>query len=178
MAEYELIVRDGRKVRLYQSGLELDDQTGRILKPAAHTLITTENSTAYHRARQEKTAARVRDEIVRATNSGLLPAGTPPVRESADAIGAAMGMLWEEVVMNSEAYPRDRKEMLELVGRTTGDLPAPGQPAGSDPDAGARLAAMTAAANVEAARILAKVFADVKQAQADTPQAIEGKVTG
>ncbi|HEY6018669.1 MAG TPA: hypothetical protein VIY48_01910 [Candidatus Paceibacterota bacterium] len=167
---------DNHIIDVYASGAEYDRTAGRLARPASHTLITAENATDYNRKRREKTAESVRLAIVESTNAGLLPAGTPRVNDSSEAVAAAVGMMWEQVVMNSEAYPRDRQAMLEFTARLTGDVPdprQPDQPAGSE--ASARLAALTAAANVETARIIARVLADVKRLQESTPtQVIDG----
>jgi hypothetical protein len=75
-------------------------------------------------------------------------------------------MLFEQVAMNSEAYPRDRLAVLELVGRTTGDLADRNQPASPAPDQNAaRLAAYASAANADTARTLAGILADVQRLQ-------------
>ena len=50
---------NGRKTWVYDNGLERYQDTGHIAKPADNTLITAENSTAFHRVRQEKKRAVV-----------------------------------------------------------------------------------------------------------------------
>ena len=55
---------------------------------------------------------------------------TLPVRGSAQAVAYAAGQLWTEIVLNDDAYPRDRMEAWEKIGRYAGTLPAAGgQPA-------------------------------------------------
>lgn len=175
----EVIERDGRNVLVYESGLERDAESGRILKPAAGTLITRQNSTAYHRRRQEKTAALLRRRITDATNSGLLPPGVPAVRDSAEAFAVGGQVIWEDVVMNADAYPRDRLEAWQTLGKYSRVLPADPRQADADPDESARLNAAAAVMNVQTARILARVLADVKRAQASPPPAVvDGTATG
>jgi len=56
---YRLEERDGRQVRVYESGAVLDHTTGSIVKPPAQVLITEQNTYALHRARQEQKQAAV-----------------------------------------------------------------------------------------------------------------------
>ena len=173
MAKYfDLLERAGRLVRVYESGLELDDQTGRILKPAAGTLITREKATDLHRQRRKKTAALLRQRIA-SEHSAAMP---NPANTAAEAFADSGGMLYSQVVLNSEAYPRDRKEMWEMLGKYSEVLPADVRQPDAGPEA-ARLQALTAAASVETARILERVFRDVKAEQEQQArQTVEGKV--
>jgi hypothetical protein len=43
----------GQLVNVYESGAEYNTVEKRLVKPAEHTVITTQNATAYNRARQE-----------------------------------------------------------------------------------------------------------------------------
>ena len=165
--------RDGRKVNIYDSGMELDAATGHIIRRPDSVAFTPETARLAVRKRQEKYKARLRKGITESTNAGLLPAGTPPVTDAADAFAAAGVQLWEQVVMNSEAYPRDRKETYEMLGKQAGVLTDPRQP-GSDPEA-SRMQAIAAVANADTARTLARILADVKQVQESN--VIDGKAT-
>jgi hypothetical protein len=159
----------GHEIDVYESGAEYNRTLKRLAKPAAHTVITAQNATALNRKRQEKAAAELRRRITEAARQGM-PPGTL-IRHSADAFAAAGVQLFEEVVMNSDAYPRDRKEVFEMLGKYAQVLPADmRQAATDDGTAAAALHAATAAANAQTARILARVFADVKRVQAQQAQ--------
>lgn len=155
--------RAGRRVAVYESGLERDADTGLIVKPAPGTLIQTgEKSTLLHRARREKYKRRLRAGLVKAAQAGLFPAGTLP-RTSAEVFAEAGVMLFEQVVMNSEAYPRDRLEAYKELGKQADVL--------SDPDsAGAGLAPggaglVLAGLNAATAATLARLLSDVQRVQ-------------
>jgi hypothetical protein len=60
-------IREGRKVLIYDSGLERDAESGKIIKSADHTLITKDTAAEYHRARREKQLGIV----LGALNSGV-----------------------------------------------------------------------------------------------------------
>lgn len=166
---FQLIERDGRKIRIYESGLEMDDQTGAIVKPAPGTVIRTgERSTELHRRRREKTARLTRRRITDRMNSGLLPPGTLPVADSAEATAEAAAVLWEDVVMNPDAYPRDRVLTFDRLTQFMGTSPATDdQPAATD---AARLNAAAALVNGETARVLLQLWNDVAAAQARQAQ--------
>ena len=51
---YILEERDGRTVRVYESGTVLDHATGRIAQPPQQHMITVDNTAQMHRARQER----------------------------------------------------------------------------------------------------------------------------
>ena len=168
----ETVERDGEVIRIYESGAEYSVTRGRLVKPAARTLITSQNATEYNRKRQEKTAAALRQAITAAMNAGLLPPGVV-VRDSAEAAAAAGAAIWEAVVMNPEAYPRDRLEAWDKLSKYMGALPADikhTQP--DDGTAAARLNAAAAGATAEAAAVLARVLADVARIQQAQPPAV------
>lgn len=116
----EIVERDGRQIVVYDSGLERDKETGKIVKPAAHALITPEKANLYHRRRQEKAAALLRQRIRDAHNS-VMPS---QVTTSAEAFAMSGAMLYEEITLNSDAYPRDRLETWEKLGKYADVLPA------------------------------------------------------
>lgn len=91
--------------------------------------ITRENATEYHRKRQEKARSLLRTRIREVTQTR----GGVDARSSAEAIAEAGAMLWEEVVLNPDAYPRDRLDAYLKLGQLVGILPS-GRDA--DPDAG------------------------------------------
>ncbi len=152
--------REGRRVAVYESGLVRDAESGRIIQPAPGTLIRADNSTVYHRKRREKFKRRLRAGLVEASRAGLFPAGTLP-RDSAEVFAEAGVMLFEQIVLNSEAYPRDRIEAYKELGRQADVLNEPA-PADSLP-AGAGLA--LAAAGAGLAGKLAQILGDVLKEQ-------------
>lgn len=162
--------REGRRVKVYESGLELDAETGRIIKPAPGTLVrTAERSTELHRRRREKYKRRLRAGLVEAAGAGLFPAGTLP-RDSAEVFAEAGVMLFEQIVMNSEAYPRDRLEAYKELGKQADVMtePAPGDAGGL---AGAGLAVVASAGT---AALLARVLADVIAEQQRRVKVVDG----
>lgn len=128
----ETVERDGRTIAVYDNGMERDVNKGHLLRPPTAALITKENANAYHRARQEKTAALLRKRITEATNkvSTLQHAG------SASAVADTGGILWEEIVLNPDAYHRDRLEAFEKLGKMAQIIPDARQ-AGEEPAQGA-----------------------------------------
>lgn len=154
----------GEIIKVYESGAEFNTARGRLVKPAAGTVIrTAAKATEYNRRRREKAAAELRRRIRQAAADGM-PPGTV-VRHSADAFAAAGAMLFEEVVMNSDAYPRDRLETLDKLGKWTGIIEDPKTAKIEDPNA-ARLTAAAAGLTAQAAAVLARVLGDVQAAQA------------
>jgi len=101
--------------RILKSGVIYDGNTGRFVAQANANpyAITKENTHEFARKRQEKTAALLRKSIIEAHNSSM----PTPVKSSAGAFAMAGAMLYEEVVLNSDAYPRDRMEAWEKLGR-------------------------------------------------------------
>jgi hypothetical protein len=155
----------GHRINVYESGAEYDADAGRLVKPAAGTVIdSTKKATEYNRRRREKTAAALRRRVTAAMNAGLLPPGEF-VNGSAEATAAAGAVLWEDVVMNADAYPRDRILAFETLTKYMGTAPAKDGTDGTD---GTAAAAMrdTARANAAAAAMIAKVLQDVLTVQA------------
>lgn len=151
----------GEVINEYESGAVYNVSRGRLAKPAAATVIRSrEKATEYNRKRQEKTAARLRQGITAAA-AAVLP---DPVGDSAEAFAAAGAMLFEQIVLNSEAYPRDRMEAFEKLGKYAGTLPADLRQT-ADADGGTAAAAGAAAGATAAAAVLARVFADVARMQ-------------
>jgi hypothetical protein len=167
----------GHRINVYESGAEYDADAGRLVKPAAGTVIdSTKNATEYNRRRREKTAAAMRHRITAAMNAGLLPPGEF-VNGSAEATAAAGAVLWEDVVMNADAYPRDRILAFETLTKYMGTAPAKDGTDGTD---GTAAAAMrdTARANAAAAAMIAKVLGDVLTVQANQPTAPADVIDG
>jgi hypothetical protein len=165
----ETIHREGKLVHIYDNGAEQDAATGRFIKPARGVAFTPETAKLARRKRKEKMQRLTRQRIAE-THNGIMP---NPVRTASAAFAEALAMLWEQVVLNSEAYPRDRKEVFEMAAKYA-DL----QPADLKEQVeenAALLNAAASAANAETARILARVFADVKKVQRGET-IVEGKL--
>jgi hypothetical protein len=166
---YKLEERDGIKVRVYESGMERREDNGYIIKPAPSTVITAEKSTLLHRRREEKTAALLRQRIQQTHNS-LMPTR---VTTSAAAFAESGAMLYEQVVLNTEAYPRDRKETWEMLGKYTRNLPSDlRKDTGAD-----QVQAITAALQAETAQTLERLWADVRRVQDQPSDVVDGDVS-
>ena len=151
--------RDGREIAIYESGAEYDRTAKRLIKAPKQTQITPENATFYSRRRKEKAAALLRQRIIE-THNGIMPTS---VGSSSAAFAESGAMLYEQIVANSEAYPRDRMDAWEKLGKYADVLPSDLRNQATE-----QAAAITAAAvNVGAAQILAQLWADVRKAQAD-----------
>ena len=161
----ETVERDGVRVLVYDNGMERNADTGAFIKPPPHTLITAQNSTVFVRRRQEKAAALLRSRIAAAHNASM----PSPVTSSAGAFAEAGAMLYEQIVLNSEAYPRDRTEAWEKLGKYAGVLPADVRR--SDDGATAQAAAAGAAAGSAAAVL--KFLTDVAQQQRQSADVID-----
>lgn len=108
----DTVVRDGRTIAVYDNGMERDLDRGRIIRPPTSALITKENANEYHRARQQKAKARLRAAIKEAHNGKMTP-----VKSSAAAFAESGALLYEEIVLNADAYPRDRLEAWKELGK-------------------------------------------------------------
>lgn len=115
--------------RLLRNGAIADIKTGRIITTpgGGKTAITKQNSGELHRIRREKAAAALRARLVE-TYNGVMPS---PARSSVDVFAGAGAMLFEEIVLNSEAYARDRLETWRELGKAAGVLADP-RAAGAD----------------------------------------------
>jgi hypothetical protein len=168
----------GHTINVYESGAEYDADAGRLVKPAAGTVIdSTKKATEYNRRRREKTAAAMRHRITAAMNAGLLPPGEF-VNGSAEATAAAGAVLWEDVVMNADAYPRDRILAFETLTKYMGTAPAKDGTDGTDGGTDAAAMRDTARANAAAAAMIAKVLQDVLTVQANQPTAPADVIDG
>lgn len=90
--------------------------------------ITPENAHEFHRLRREKMRARLRARIREETQG----ATDIPLHGSADAVAEAAAILWHDIVLNPEAYARDRLEALWKIGQLLELIPGAGAPAPSD----------------------------------------------
>lgn len=153
----DVIERDGRKIAIYDNGMERDAETGRIVKPAPSSLLTSETASLLQRKRQEKAAAALRKRILEATQKR----STVTLSGSAEAVAEAGGFIWDEVVMGEDVYPRDRLDAWEKLSKYAGVLPADIR---RDSDT-AQTVANAAAVGVAVASVMERVLRDVMQAQ-------------
>lgn len=150
----------GHEIAVYESGAERDVTIGRMIKPAPHALITSENSHEFRRKRKEKQARLLREAIASETADAL----ELPRSGSAAAVAAAGGILWREIVLSPDAYPRDRMEAWEKLGRHAEILSDPREKQADD---GGQAALQAAAMNGATALLLERVWADVMKAKRD-----------
>jgi hypothetical protein len=115
----ETVERDGARIAIYDTGMERNLDTNAIIRPPTRALITKETALAMRQKRQEKTAALLRQRIREATEK----VSTLPLSSSAAAVAEAGGILWDEIVLNAEAYPRDRLEAWLKLGQMAGIIP-------------------------------------------------------
>ena len=94
-----------------------------------------------------------------------------PVKSSAEAFAESGALIYEEVVLNRTAYPRDRQEAWEKLGKYAQVLPSDLRK-GTDDTANA-LQAAAVGANVAVAAVLERILRDVQGRQ----DVIEGKVS-
>lgn len=166
MSEYKEVERDGHIIRVYDNGMERNMTTNKMIRPPSHALITPEKANAYQRKRQEKASRLLRERITQAHNANM------PVsaKGSAEAFAESGAMLYENVVLNTEAYPRDRLEVWEKLGKYANVLPADIRAVGNDTDA------VPAVINNTVNTTIIQVLQDVAQAQNDSyTNVIEGK---
>jgi hypothetical protein len=116
--------------RILKSGVIYDENKGRFVGKAHDNpyAFTSENAHEFHRLRREKTAALLRLRIVEVYNAGM----PDSAKSSAGAFAGAGAMLFEQIVLNSEAYPRDRMEAWDKLGKAAGVLADPREPGGTD----------------------------------------------
>lgn len=159
----ETVERDGHQIAIYESGAEYDMTDKRLVKPASGTVITVQNATVFNRKRQEKAAALLRDRIRQRHSAGDMT----PVRSSAEAFAESGALLYEEVVLSPDAYPRDRIEAWEKLGKYACVLPADarsGQLSAEQPGTVQQIASGVADAM---ARVLADILRAKLSARAD-----------
>jgi hypothetical protein len=134
----ETIERDGRTIAIYDNGMERDVERNAIIRPPTAALITKQTSQDMHRKRQEKAASILRQRIKEATAK----VSANPVPNSAAAVAEAGAILWEEVVLNQEAYPRDRMEAWFKLGQLAGVIPNAKEREGQEKSTGGDVGAL------------------------------------
>lgn len=128
----------GRELLVYESGLIKDAETGYIVKPPPHVMITKENTNEYHRARKEQARAvalaaaneKVNDPalvekygdlayIAKITGSAMDKATTksdPKAIEAARFIGSMTGDFGEDVIEEKGVGGTDLQKVIgEIV---------------------------------------------------------------
>lgn len=107
-------------MRVYESGAEWSETTKRFVKAPPQHAITPQNAHVFKLKRQEKTSRLLRERITQAHNDNM----PVPANGSAEAFAESGAMLYENVVLNTDAYPRDRLEVWEKLGKYAAVLPA------------------------------------------------------
>lgn len=158
----ETVERDGHVINVYESGAEYDTTDKKLIKGPTGSQITAENASVYIRRRQEKQARLLREAIVTETNDKLTMKYSGP----AAAVAAAGGILWREVVLDETAYPRDRMEAWEKLGKYAQVLPSDIRQAQPEQSPAGGVAGMA----VEMATAFARVLADIVKQQAQIQQ--------
>jgi hypothetical protein len=106
----------GREVLTYPSGLK----TGRIIHPMNETHInSSERGRELATVRHERVRKKVRRAILKATQEANIP--DTEVLTASDAYAVGASIVWQNSVLNPDAYPRDQIEGLEVIGRL-GDM--------------------------------------------------------
>ena len=113
------VQRNGRTIAIYDNGMERDMDDGHFMRPPTAALITKETAQVMKRKRQEKAARLLREKIRAATES----VSDIPINDSAEAIAEAGGILWSEIVLDRDAYHRDRLEAFTKLGQLAGAIP-------------------------------------------------------
>src|SRR5687767_624031 len=98
----ETIERDGRRINVYDNGMERDASNGHFITGPKNTRITAQNATVYVRKRQEKQSRLLRAALVREHNAKM----EPKANGSAEVFAESGALLYSEIVLNGDAYPR------------------------------------------------------------------------
>lgn len=133
------------------------DEKGRFAKGTrpASIIKNSEQSLALHRKRQEKAARLLRARIAEETGK----VSTLPIRDGAEAVAEAGALIWSETVLGADAYPRDRLEAWERIGKYAGILQPPGQQQ-------AQAGGVTVTVDADTARDMLAQLLAARQAQA------------
>jgi hypothetical protein len=107
----DTVIRDGETINIYESGAEYNATRGHLVKPPPHALITPERSRQLREMRAAKAARLLREKITAATAK----VSDLPIKSAPEAVAEVGGILWEEIVLNADAYPRDRMEAFEKL---------------------------------------------------------------
>lgn len=155
----EYIDEQGRALREYDNGNVTDQRTGRLVAGTHKPVFTPDNARDYVARRQAKAQAAMRQRIIEATEaSGLPGTGGLPIsaKSSADALGIAAGVLWEQGVLNPDARLIDRVKAFDTIGKASGLLADPKQAANSvTPQQAAEIGASAA--------VLAMAYAELQR---------------
>jgi hypothetical protein len=137
----------------WKNGAVYDHSTGRIVaNPGGGTAaFTAERVSALKQARQQKAAELLRLRITEKTEKKK----RVKLEGSAEAVALVGGLLWEEIVLNSKKYPRDRLEAFVRLGNYAGVLP---DQRDADPAAGVDSPVQIIGALTELTRALREVM--------------------
>jgi hypothetical protein len=103
--------------------MERNLTTNRIVRPPTAALITKKTASAMgllsKEKRQERTARMIRSQIrsVTAEKFGVR------MNTSSEAVAVTAGTLWQDVVLNPEAYARDRILAFNKIGQIADEIP-------------------------------------------------------
>jgi hypothetical protein len=109
-------VENGEVMIKYESGMIKNKTRNRIVKPSDKPYITKENARDVAHRRVELAAERLRENISSKT------LGKDVITKPAEALGMAGGMLWEDIVLNPDAAPRDRLQTFIALSKHSGML--------------------------------------------------------
>jgi hypothetical protein len=112
----------GREILVYDNGLIKEASTGHIIKPPNNGITSSERGRELTNIRHEKVRAKTRSEILRLTKAANLP-DMPPIENADDAYSLGVALTWAASVLNPEAYPRDKIDALEVIGKIADFLP-------------------------------------------------------
>jgi hypothetical protein len=103
--------KDGDTINVYESGAHYNATRGHLVKAPPSAVITSDRARELHKIRAAKTARLLREKIVAATGK----ISDLPIRTASEAVAEVGGILWEEIVLNPDAYPRDRMEAFDKL---------------------------------------------------------------
>jgi hypothetical protein len=103
------------RYRVLKSNAVYDTEKGRIVGTVGKNphAITAQNAHVLLRKRQEKQSALLRAALRREHNSKM----EPKANSSAAVFAESGALLYSEIVLNADAYPRDRLEAWEKLGK-------------------------------------------------------------
>jgi hypothetical protein len=169
----ETIERDGKQINIYDNGMEQDADTGKIIKPPSGVAFNSETGKLANNKRQEKFREYLGNRLTEVHNS-IMP---NQVTNGDEALAESLAMIHEQVVLNPDAYPRDR---LEATNQLTRHLDLVIERSKKEQEDAAKLTALTSVANVESARLILRILNDIAKLQAGEavtpPRFIDGKL--
>lgn len=111
---------DGDTIQEFESGIIRNHTTGKIIRTSDYHHLTKENAREMGKALQEMYKNRLREEFSARVSKAIY--GKEIHNIPVDAVAICGGDLWEEIVMNKNAYPRDRLNAYLALGKQAGIL--------------------------------------------------------